>query len=582
MAIRGDIKDEEKNSIVLTSFQGGMRRDVDPSELNDNEYVHGQNIRVRDGYVRPIKYPQNISNSIPEGKKQGIYGFDSILVVFNGGKAYAIDYSLENAQYSLIFGFQMDEMVDRIYAQDVPASWMNFERKLNDTTDITNNINFLSQIAGTPSALVCQDGISRPNLIFSTGSARIAKDITEWNNSELEKIDTREYVPIGKQMLYHPDGILFILSPDGKEIYRSVTGRPLDFVIAIDGEGNKLTPLTSGKPEASRMGYNLDYSSLNVLYNVNSAPRVDSEGSGFFVGAQKKSWIVYPSYAQLIYNEPRFRNQTLFASGPLNQDSIGEASGDTVLINESGPMTFNAIGNFQNEGKNSPFYKPVSKLFDRITQTTTCIGMYDDYTLFAVNTLHGQGVLVYDNLTQSFVSLDIYPEVIGVIKQFALIKVRGIKRLFFITTGDQLFEAFAGTTAEWKIYSREASSVDTEKELIPRRFRITLANILEDGMLSLQEFVDRRSGSLRSRAVKANTILNIPPISIPFGESTSDTIENASFPLEIPLKGEKVGVLISGNFDCELQKIQMILEGDEQAITDSEKGKAFTETRGSL
>ena len=44
MAIRGDIKDEEKNSIVLTSFQGGMRRDVDPSELNDNEYVHGQNI----------------------------------------------------------------------------------------------------------------------------------------------------------------------------------------------------------------------------------------------------------------------------------------------------------------------------------------------------------------------------------------------------------------------------------------------------------------------------------------------------------------------------------------------------------
>lgn len=582
MGIRGDIKDEDINSLTLSSFAGGMRRNVDPSVLDDTEYVHGQNIRIRDGYIRPIKLPTDISSELPAGKKQGIYGYGSILVVFNQGLAYGRDLSLSNSQFNLVNGFLMSDSVDRIYAQDVPASWLNVQRKLDDETDITSGISFLSEISGTPAAIVCQDGVSQPRLIFSVGNARPAKTSQEWENTtDANAIDTREYVPIGKQMMYHPDGQLLIISPDGKELYRSVSGRPLDFIVAVDVNGNKLPPLTSGKPEASRLSYNLDYTPLSAIFNVNSTPRRDLESSGFYVGTQLRSWLVFPSYQYTPFNEPTFNNQTLFSTGPLNQDSVIEISGDTAIITEAGPLTFNSILNTRTEGKNSPFYRKIAKLFEKITQTTTCVGRFDDYTLFSVNTIYGQGVLVYDNLHDVFPSLDIYPKVSGVIKQFAEIKVNGIKKLYFITTGDQLFEAFTGDTANWIVVTKEAAS-NAEVELIPRRFKISLANILEDGVLTVQEFVDRKAGTERTEEVEANAVLNTPPLTIPYGASTEDSVKGITFTLDIPLKGEQVGIMIKGDFDCELQRVQMIFEADEQAITDGEKGSIFRDIQGSL
>lgn len=581
MSLRGDIKDEEKGVVNLSSFTGGMRRNVDPSELEDNEYVHGENIRVRDGYIKPVKGPLDISDQVPAGKKQGIYGYGTILVLFNGGKAYAKDFSDNAPQFSYINGFLMNDSVERIYAQDVPASWMNVERKLTDGTDITGGIKFLSEIAGTPAAIVCQDGLNQPRLIFSTGLARAAKIENDWNNSDLTEQDTREYVPVGKQMMYSPDGILYIFSPDSKIIYRSVTGRPLDFVIAVDSNGDKLPSLSTGKPEASRLSYNLDFSPMTAIFNINSTPRRNTEAAGFFVGTSQRSWVVYPTYDQLPYNEPTFSNQFVFSTGPLNQDSVEEVLGETVLITDSGPMTFSAITNSTSEGKNSPFYSKVAKLFQNITQTTTCIGKFDDYVLFSINTLYGQGVLVYDTTTGTFPSLDIYPEVNGVIKQFATIKVRGQKRLFFITTSDQLFEAFAGETAKWKTYLKEFGG-EGENQVIPRRFRVTLANITENGTLTLQEFVDRKAGTSRPVDVSSNIASVTPPIAVPFGNQSEDSVSDYSFPIEVPFKGERLGVMLSGDFDCELQVVTIIAELDEQAITDSEAGRVFSDLRGPL
>ena len=579
MAIRGDIKQENRVDSLLQTFSGGMRRNVDAASLEENEYVLGQNVRVRDGYVVPTKSPTDLTNTLPEGIKQGLYGYDSVLVVFSKGKAYGRDFSDPIGQFNLVNGFQMSEDVDRVYAQDVPASWMNFERKLSDGTDINSAINFLSTIAGTPAALVCQDGVNQPRLIFSIGNGRAAKTFQEWNNSNLEQLDTREYVPIGKQMMYHPDGILFIVSPDGKELYRSVTGRPLDFVIAIDPNGNKLSPLSSGKPEASRMAYNLDYQPITAIFNVNSTPRRDVEASGFFVSTNKRSWLVFPDYSQTPFNEPLFANQPIFSTGALNQDSVWEALGQNGIITEAGPMTFDGIANTQTEGKNSPFYYPVAKLFQRVIQTITCVGRFDDYTLFAVNTIYGYGILVYDNLAQIFVSFDQYPEIVGVIKQFAEIKVNGVKRLFCITDEGELFELFSGNTPTWHLYTREAQIGNSEVELILRRVRVTLANVPGSGTLTIREFINRKPGQARNKTISPNITSNALPITLPFGDSK---VDNLTYTLERPLKGDKVGVLISGDFDCELQKIHLIVEGDEQSTTDEEQGRIHSHIRGNL
>lgn len=584
MAIRGDqLTDETGLKTILSSFSGGMRRNDDPSVIAENEFVGGINLRVRDGYIKPIKLPLDISAQIPAGKKQGIYGYGTILIVFNDGLAYGIDYSTPNPQFSLVNGFLMSATVDRIYSQDVPSSWFNVQRKADDGADVTGGISIFSEIAGTPAALVCQDGVSQPTLIFSPGNARQAKKETEWTDTELTAEDTREYVPVGRQMMYHPDGLLFILSPDGKVIYRSVTGRPLDFVIAVDVNGHKLPPQTSGKPEAARLSYNLDYTPLTAIYNINSSPARDTDSSGFFVGNTERSWVVFPSFAGYTpFNEPNFRNQTAFSTGPINQDSVAEMLGEVVLITEAGPMTFNAILNTQTEGRNSPFYYKVAALFAKITQTTTCIGRIDDYTLFAVNTIYGQGVLVHDNLSGVFASLDIYENIEGTIKQFATVKIAGIRRLFFITTADKMYEAFASsTTATWKLYTREMAATDTEVELLVRRLRITLANVTENGTLIVREVVDRKNGTDKPVEILANTVINTPPIQFPFGIGVADSVTNKTVTLEKSFKGQRIGLYLSGDFDCELQQIQFILKGDEQATTDTEKGQIYASTRGS-
>lgn len=500
-------------------------------------------------------------------------------MVFNKGKAYAKDFSDPIGQFNLVLGFQLSETVNRIYAQDVPASWMNLERKLTDGTDVNSVVAFLSNIAGTPAALVCQDGENQPRLIFSIGNGRPAKTFNEWTNVSLEAQDTREYVPIGKQMMYHPDGILFIVSPDGKELYRSVTGRPLDFVIAIDPNGDKLPPLSSGKPEASRMAYNLDYQPITAIFNVNSSPRRDSESSGFFVSTSKRSWLVFPDYSQTPYNEPLFANQSIFSTGALNQDSVWDALGQNGIITEAGPMTFDGIANTNTEGKNSPFYYRVAKLFSGVTQTTTCVGRFDDYTLFAVNTIYGYGILVYDNLAQIFVSFDQYSEITGAIKQFAEIKVEGVKRIFCITDEDELFELFSSSTAPWSLYTREAAVGNSELELILRRVRVTYGNVPGGGILTVKEFINRKPGQTRNKTIEPNITSNSLPITPPFGDAK---VDNTTYTLEVPLKGEKVGVLISGDFDCELQRIQLVVESDEQPTTDEEKGRIHSNLRGDI
>ena len=578
--IRADTPDEFKGKFTLNDFSGGMRRNVDPSLLNENEYAVLQNGRNRGGSIATIKGPNDLTGLIPAGIKQGIYGFNNILIVMCSGHAYGRDFSDETAGFNLIPGLLMDEFVDRIYAEIVPASWQNLKRELEDETDVQAGVRLVSEVFGTPAALVVQDGTTRPWLVFTTGNARPAKDFGDWRNDEDAEEDTREYVPIGKQMMYSDAGILYIISPDGTEIYRSVTGRPLDFVIAIDTDGNKLAPLSSGKPEASRLSYRLAYDPITCIRNVPSAPRVQDEEVGFYVSTKSNSWLVYPTYRQTLFGEPIFTKQTLFPTGALNQFSLTDILGDTGIISESGITSFNSILTASNEGKNLPFHDYIHKLFEGIIQSITCCITSDNYAFFGVQSIYGGGILVYDTLRKQYTSFDVFPEITGYIKQFAEIKVTGQRKLFFITSGDQLFEAFAGETSTCKLYTKEFTAPEAEVQLIPRRVRLLFADILETGEVTVTIFVNGKPGTPMTKTVSVGT--NPPqtiPIAFPFGTIDAETTKNKTFTIEQPIKGVTIGIQVDFNFAAELQQIELIVDGEEGAATDVEQGEIFNEVK---
>jgi len=572
-------KEVPQSKFQFSDFSGGLCRNSDPSGIADNEYALLVNGRNRYGNLAPIKGPTERTSEIPAGFMQSLYGYDSIMLLFISGQAYAKDFAQAGSAFQLIPGALMNDKVDVVYTEAVPASWFNVQRKLADGSDAGGGITFYSEVFGTPSAIICQDGITQPRLVFTTGFCRPANTFADWSNLELMGQDKREYVPIGKQMLYSSEGILYTISPDGKEIYRSVTGRPLDHVVAIDQDGNKLTPLTSGKEEASRLSYKLDYAPITCIKGAAAPPRVQSEGQGFFVSTLKKSWIVYPDYGTTVFGEPTFSNQSLFSTGALNQFSFTDILGDVAITTESGITSFNSVLNVGVEGKNAPFHEKIFKLFElgptQILQTQTASITSDNYAFMAVDTVYGAAILVYDTLRKQYTSVDIYPEVEGKIKQFAEVKYGGQRYLYFITTGNQLFEAFTGETLTMRVYLKEVMAETAEKELIPRRVRVVLDSIQEEGTVIVTPFTDSKSGTALTRTFDAPATSPSIPIAFPFGGSTEDDVSNMTFKIEQPIKGDRIGLYVELTGQAEIHRIELISDLENKQVSQQEAGTIF-------
>lgn len=585
------LEDAVTQKFSQSDFSGGMRRNVDPSRLDSNEYPFLSNGRTRYGKIRTIRKPKNLTPEIPGGHYQSIFGYGTFLLVFVNGGVFVRDFFKNVNFFSLIPTFTMDADVDVIYTAAVPASWSNQQRCLisNETIDNTGNIitpdtlgnskvKFFNDISGNPACLVCQDGKNQGRLIFPDGSSRLTKTASQWQNVIGTNGDEREYVPIGKQMAYH-DSILYIVSVDGTEIYRSVTGRPLDFIVAIDKKGNKLIPLASGKEEAARLSFKVDFNAITCLASIPTISAGPGLGPPFYVGTSQASYMVTPDYNDTVYGEPKFRKQTLFPTGPINQFSLTDILGDTALIDPAGIRSFNAVRQLTNEGKNAPIYDDIHDLFEDITQINTAAYTFDDYALFAVATIYGNGILIRDNLRQKFVSLDIYPDVIGNIKQFAEIKVAGIRKLFFITTGNQLFEMYGDiVTAPVSLYTREITTGREEVELLPKRSRFIFENVVESGVVTAAEYVNRKAGDNRPANITANLVNQTIPLAPPFGVSNEDTTADKTISFDISRRGNKVGLYATFNFKAELSEIILVADTRERAVSEKEEGIIYNES----
>lgn len=550
-------EDGKKLSFNQQSFVDGMNQSLDATRIGDREYYLLINGRNRYDAIQPIKNPKQtnlaeLGITDAEPHLQGVYGFGKYLVLFSNGRAFIRDVSISEV-FTPVADLSLNSTVDYIYAESVPSSTMNFNRVPEENTR-NSAMTFTDGVSRSPQCIVVQDGQEQPWIIESNGIARLAKDYTQWSDSDLT---AREYVPIGTRMKYI-NGILYIVN--GRDIYRSVTGRPLDFVVNINSTGGK-------GGEASTTSHSVDFDEVTCIY-----PLASIDGS-FFVSTNKNSYIVTPNFNQMFFAEPTFNNTPLFNTGANNQFSMIDILGDSALIDISAIRSFNAVLQLKNEGRNSPFSQKISSLFKNLTQNVTAAINFDDYGLFAVKTIYGNAILVFDTLTKTFTGLDIYSNVTGEIKQFCEVKVGGIRKLFFITTDNQLFEAYGGvSTATCQLFAGEWCSNDPSLEQKPNDFKVVFTDAKESGSVTVEPFVDRKRISVLTTNITQN-VIPAPTTIPPFGTSNVDVVQILTFDLDLVKQGWKVGFWITWGFDATLTHIKCnsavipIIQSDEQSAS---------------
>lgn len=548
-------------SYDFSGFGGGMRNDLESTQMGDTEYLLAVNLRNRLGKFTTIKNPLQLTLGLPvytTPSVQGIYGVGSFILVIIKGKLYYRNFADDTGYFRWLRDLSLDENVTTIYAEMVPASSINFDRVSTDG-NASGDVVF-GNVAGQPSpqALIVMDGVNQAIGVFPNGSVFKTQTFDQWNLDS--KGRGREYVPVGIMPLY-VGGILYIVSPDRKEIYRSVEGRPLDFVVAITADnGNKITD-GSFRIEASRLAIRPFFEDITCI------ARVSLPIEGFFASTLNTSSLVVLDRTNLLFGEPKYTFQPLFPTGAVNQFSIIDNLGDTAFVDISGVRSFNSVQQFRLEGRNAPFTKKLSRLFvnpktnQTILQFVTCATEFDNYSMFSMDTIYGPAVLLYDTLTNSWASIDVF-EGIGKIVQFAQVKYNNVRRLFFITEAGNTYEAFASeTTANWKLYPKEWVADGAKTQQKTTSVSLAYQNALEDGEISVTDFMDSKQGETSSRVVvESDNALDAIPLAFPFGSSDVDKVKTITCAFPRSNQGWKIGAFIQGNSALELLAVTVSSE----------------------
>lgn len=545
-----------------TSFLGGLNRQFDATKLAEDEYPLLVNGRVRNDQVETIQLPQEITTGIPEGNNfQGLYSAGFFLLAFIDGKAYYRSFDPANPQESFtpIVGFSLDPNVDRIYCELVSGSTINFKRQANTTNVASDGVQLTNKITGSPDCALVTDGINQARVIFPDATSRVTQTWQQWTESETGEL--REYVPIGTYPLFL-NGVLYLAMLDIQSkrlnrIGRSVTGRPLDFMVIVDSNGNKLDNELNGGADV--VALKCDYNTITALSRISliQNPQTSANASPpIFVSTAYNSYLMSPDIQNLIYGEPKFNYQFLFQTGALNPFCIiDEISGDTLIIDAKGIISFNATSYAKAEGRNLPFSRKIHPLFKDITQTVACCTKLDNYIYFGVNTVYGPAIVVYDEITQKWVSVDIYPNV-NLIKQFAIISTTTVKRVFFITIDNKLYEAFASSqTATCRLYAGEWMEEKINQRVLSTQ--TAFKDILTEGQIHCTLFVDGLKHKRNIQPIEPNQQSSTVPIDLPFGRSDQNSVQNLTFGFPDAPTGYKHGLLLEWNCKATLSSLDL-------------------------
>ena len=589
-----------------TSFVGGMNLLLNDTHLESNQYRVLFNARNRYDRLDPIQSSvQDVA--IPSGIKQATVTFGEYIIAFISGKAYYRYY--KHTKWKQVQNFLMSIDAPRYWTQAVPIAQTNYVRFAATTTitrddsaqrftaadalgAITKN-NLAGSLEGNMPGLVVQDNINQPRFIYLTDdnalTSRVIQTFNEWhitftdeNNTVVASNgDRREYVPIGNSMAF-VDGILYVTSPTFDTIYRSVEGRPLDFVVNVTNllagiatykpDGSVGLPYTQyGGGDASTTSYSVGVGGITCLRQM-------SDGS-LFVGASNANFSVSKNMSNVapkIFGEWTFIRKFLFNANCLSDRAILDSLGDTKFIDLTGVRSFNAIQQSQgNEGRNTPFTSIIKTAFDGITQQESYSAaiLYDDYELYAVNTIFGPAIAVYDTINKCWVSFDTQQCDGKKIKQFVKIEL-SIQALYAITEDNCLYQLYCNTTSYDEaclrtcgicsniLYAEQNIRVANPKmEVKLHKARVILDNITEDCSISLLPYVNNRISKIdvQSKNIKFTPIEE--PLEVGILPDAGTQLKNLLFSTPNCEQGWKVHAIIkwtSGSitqFSMELQNL---------------------------
>jgi len=525
--------DSNQNEYNQKSFVGGMNLLGDDSRLEDTQYRAGFNLTNRYDTLDAVLESQ-VDPATPVGIKQELVTFGNYLILFVGGLAYYRYYT--DTGWNRIPGFKMSSTAPRFWTVAIPVSTTNYIRvaatgvrvadtgmastKTSDPAGVIQLASVLGASAGNLPGLLVQDNINQPQFIFLDPNGfpicRTTQKFSEWsitftnpdNTTIATDGDKREYVPIGNCMAWD-DGVLYIVSQDKNFIYRSVSGRPLDFVInVINILATSGPPYTqTGGGDATTTSYSVGIGGITCLKQLSSG--------GIFVAAGNANFAVTKNLANnapKIFGEYTFIRTFLFNSSCLSDRTIFDSIGDTRFIDLTGVRSFNSIQQTQNEGRNTPFTAQVQAAFgsedNPIIQSAERAAaiLYNDYELYAVNTIFGYVICKYDTINKCWTSFDVYQTGGKAIKIFAKIELT-VRRLYAITEDDKLYALYIGpekTTASFRtvgicsniLYANSNIRMANPRfEIQLRNTRAILNKITEDCNCSFTPFINNRLSS---------------------------------------------------------------------------------------
>lgn len=557
-------------------FSGGMNLIASDTNLGDTEYRELFNGRPRFGSIEPIKDCELIN--APAGKKQGLYAIGAILILFCAGQAYY--QILGQDVWTKIPNLQLDPEVEYIYTCAVPSSTLNNVRKLNASSDSAGPISIVANlsVAGTPSGIISQDGINQPWVIFydaelNAANARLCKTYDQWSNDGVGA-DSREYVPIGSLMFFRSP-VLYILAPDGYTHYRSVSGRPMDFMINIDTNGNKLA--TEDLGGARSTSFSVGFDQVNAY-----APLTDTS---FLIATRRNIYACTPDLTNTIFAEPTFATPVILSGvGIVNQFSFCSTRADIAYIDFDGVKSFNGTQQFKFYGRNDPFSLGISSyLVDGVTGNpirqplTACCTDFNNYSIFSLKTLAGNLLAVYDNYLQKWVAFDSIAA--SSVKMFAQTNTDDQTLLFAITNEDKVYQLYSADIRATCIFKSGAKvnraysgdAITAQAMGTKQHQLLSVYPFLDKGVeassILCQFYVDgRRQPQFKSLPITSALAGLLPPILPPVTPANVKQTEQKLFQLDQSESGYKIVVILSWSGTTKLTQLDIVTTAQTQHV----------------
>lgn len=509
-------------------FSGGMSALLDITKTAPNAYRLGVNCRIRKNGIEPAF--RHVRRNSPTGLHQAVFSNDARLALIVNGQILRVD--LDDDVTVPVAGMSgtLSSTADVIYHQGIPAP----------TSWLVNN-NYQPTVSTFSAAIVLQDDIHQPVLLFPDFAYRAAQTYNEWT------YDNPEYIPIGSFMAYSGRK-LFIAK--GSKIYQSVSGRAVDFVLNINSAGDKrgdanTTHLAVAAPQLSAL--------------------VPSQTGGLVPFTRTGAYSLEPVFElPLIFGEPQYLPGDLFPVGAVNHLGFTMINGESVFISPAGIQAFNQVMQTQRASNLSPYG---AKIIDYIVRPITwaATATVDDYTFIALETIFGPAILVHDNVLSAYVGFDL---TLGIVKEFATIEDDGMTRLFYITaTGLYEIPLYTGSRATAAVYFGEYSSGSADVKLQITDAHLGFNRVAATGEISAELWVDKvlRPDMRQSKTLTYTgediSLLEAVPQRMPLGTEMEST--GLSFDFSESSNGYASGLFVTIGADARLVSLTVNAEGKE-------------------